>query len=142
MVIRFHEILGRESTKRERIYIFIYTYICICVCTHIHTQCIHTPAHTLKALTQTSKMHVFFGTWPTLQCRGCEDMALNPFGEATFPSLSRSLLICFMDFGFLHASPPPSFGLPPHLFFLETQVKRIFGDQREFNWQGMKETNQ
>lgn len=47
-----------------------------------------------------------------------------------------------MDFGFLHASPPPSFGLPPHLFFLETQVKRIFGDQREFNWQGMKETNQ
>lgn len=35
--------------------------------------------------------------------------------------------------------PPPSITLPPPLFFLETQVKRIFRDQSEFNRQGMNE---
>ena len=74
MVIRFDEILGRESIKRERmcVCVYIYIYIYICVYTHIHTL-----THTLKELTQTSRMHIFFGTWPTLQGREHEDMAMH-----------------------------------------------------------------
>ena len=74
--------LGKRINKeRKDIYIYIYiythTHIYICIYTHIHTQHIHTDAHTQKALTQTSKMHVLFGTWPTLQCREREDMAMQ-----------------------------------------------------------------
>ena len=74
MVIRFDEILGRESIKRERMYIYIYIYMYIYICVYTH---IHTLAHTLKELTQTSRMHIFFGTWPTLQGREHEDMAMH-----------------------------------------------------------------
>lgn len=49
---------------------------------------------------------------------------MNLFGEVTFPSLSRSLLICFMDFG---VSPclPSSFHRPPSpLIFLRNPSEK------------------
>lgn len=44
-----------------------------------------------------------------------------------------------MDFGVSLCLSLPSITLPPLLFFLQIQMKRIFGDQSEFNWQSMNE---